>query len=113
MVKTNLLEGQVRPVEGQLQNKLRSMVAMICFSIPEEMNRAIADLLEHDCAVVQLDDLVDDFSPATWVEATAYTELGEIDFFDWVSGIVGDNGLVLEAGLSSHCRPLDARRVLS
>ena len=80
---------------------LRKMVAEVMFLNPDDLNRGSAELIEHDFEVEYLDDSIDDYSPAVWVNAWTLSELDDFSFFDWVESIVAPvGGEVVEAGLA-------------
>lgn len=80
---------------------LRKMIAMVMFVDPNDLNRGSAELIEHDFDVEYLDDWIDDYGPAVWVNAMSLNELDDSSFFDWVETIVEPvGGMVLEAGLA-------------
>ena len=85
---------------------LRKMVAEVIFLNPNDLNRGTAELIEHDFDVEYLDDYIDDYSPAVWVNARTLSELDDFGFLDWVQTIVEPvGGEVLEAGLATQTGP--------
>ena len=80
---------------------LRKMLAIVMFLNPNDLNRGSAELIERDFDVEYLEDWIDDYSPAVWVNARTLSELDDSSFFDWVQTIVEPvGGEVLEAGLA-------------
>ncbi|MET4418279.1 hypothetical protein [Bradyrhizobium sp. RT3a] len=67
---------------------LRKLVAHVIFLNPNDLNRASAELIEHDFNVEYLDNLIDDYNRAVWVNAWTLSELDDSSFFDWVESIV-------------------------
>jgi hypothetical protein len=85
---------------------LRKMLAIVMFLNPNDLNRGSAELIEHDFDVEYLDDWIDDYGPAVWVNARSLSELDDLSFFDWVETIVEPvGGDVLEAGLATQTAP--------
>ena len=85
---------------------LRKMVAEVIFLNPNDLNRGTAELIEHDFDVEYLDDYIDDYSPAVWVNARTLSELDDFSFLDWVQTIVEPlGGDVVEAGLAAPTAP--------
>ena len=85
---------------------LRKMLARVMFVNPNDLNRGTAELIERDFVVEYLDDYIDDFTPAVWVEAWILSELEDSSFFDWVETIVVPiGGEVLEAGPATQTAP--------
>jgi hypothetical protein len=80
---------------------VRQILAQVMFLNPNDLNRGSAELIEHDFDV-EPDDLIDDYSPAVWVNARTLSELDNSGFFNWVRTIVEPlGGDVLEAGLAT------------
>src|SRR5262245_4734797 len=78
---------------------LRKMAAEVMFANPNDLNRGSAELIEHGFVIEYLDDHIDDFTPAVWVNAWTISELDDYRFFDWVETIVEPvGGEVCEAG---------------
>jgi hypothetical protein len=85
---------------------LRKMVAEVLFLNPNDLNRGAAELIEHDFDVEYLDDWIDDYGRAVWVNARTLSELDDISFFDWVETIVEPvGGEVCEAGPARQSYP--------
>jgi hypothetical protein len=85
---------------------LRKMLAQVMFLNPNDLNRGSAELIEHDFDVEYLDDWIDDYGPAVWVNARALSELDGASFLHWVQTIVEPvGGDVLEAGLATQTAP--------
>ncbi len=83
---------------------LRKMLAMVMFVNPNDLNRGSAELIEHDFDVEYLDDWIDDYGPAVWVNATSLNELDNSSFFHWVETIVEPVG-----GEVCEAEPLELR----
>ena len=84
---------------------LRKMLAQVMFANPNDLNRGSAELIERGFDVEYLEEFIDDYTPAVWVEVRTISELDDHSFFDWVETIVVPvGGEVLEAGLL-HRRP--------
>jgi len=84
-----------------MKNMLRKMLAQVMFLNPNDLNRGIAELIEHDFDVEYLDDWIDDYGPAVWVNAWTLSRLDDSSFFVWVKTIVEPiGGDVCEAGLA-------------
>ena len=80
---------------------LKKMEAQIIFGNANDVNAGLAALIDHDCDVRILPNLIDPYSSAVWVRAVTITELGESCFFDWLQAVVDPlDGMVLEAGLA-------------
>ena len=80
---------------------LRKMFAQVMFLNPNDLNRGSAELIEHDCDVEYLDDWIDHYGPAVWINVWTLSELDDTSFFDWVQAIVEPiGGDVCEAGLA-------------
>jgi hypothetical protein len=78
---------------------LRKMLAQVLFLNPSDLNRGSAELIERDFEVEYLDDLIDDYGPAVWVNAGTLSELDASGFLRWVQTIVAPvGGDVSEAG---------------
>jgi len=78
------------------------MLAQVLFLNPNDVNRGIAELIERDFDVEYLDDMIDDYGPAVWINARTLSELDDHCFLVWVDSIVDPlGGDVLEAGLAS------------
>ncbi len=85
---------------------LRKMVAQVLFLNPHDLNRGSAELIEHDFEVQYLDDWIDDYGRAVWVNALTLSELDDFSFLDWVQTIVEPvGGDVLEAGCATQTAP--------
>jgi len=85
---------------------LRKMLAQVIFLNPNDVNRGSAELIEHDFEVEYLDDWIDDYGSAVWVNAWTLSELDDYSFFDLVETIVVPvGGEVLEAGLATRTEP--------
>ena len=81
---------------------LRKMVAEVIFLDPNDLNRGSAELIERDFDVEYLDDSIDDYGPAVWINARTLSELDDFSFLDWVQTIVEPlGGDVVEAGLAA------------
>jgi hypothetical protein len=86
---------------------MTAMDAEIIFSDPDDVNLAVAELIDADFTVEVL-DWIDDDSRSVWITAQTITELDDGDFFYWVKRIVDPlGGWVVEAG---HKHPEGARR---
>ena len=78
---------------------LRKMLAQVMFLNPNDLNRGSAELVERDFDVEYLDDFIEDYSPAVWVNAMTLSDLSDFSFFDRVQTIVEPvGGEVSEAG---------------
>jgi hypothetical protein len=85
---------------------LREMRAQVMFLDPNDLTCGIAELIEHDFEVEYLDDWIDEYSRAVWINAWTLSELDDFSFFDWVETIVEPvGGEVLEAGLATQTAP--------
>src|SRR6266403_6376109 len=81
------------------KNMLTKMLAGVMFLNPNDLNRGSAELIEHGFDVQYLDDWIDDYGPAVWVNAWTLSDLDDDSFFDWVQYIVEPvGGEVLETG---------------
>lgn len=78
-----------------------TMQAEICFEGPEQMNAAMPALAALGFEIDVLDWTYPCGTPAVWIKAKIDTELDDSRFFDWINGIVGPLGFVVEAGLST------------
>ena len=82
------------------------MLANVIFLNPNDLNRGSAELIEHDFEVEYLDDWIDDYGRAVWVNAWTLSELDDFSFLDWVETIVEPvGGEVLEAGHATQTAP--------
>jgi hypothetical protein len=89
--------------ESNKMTKLQRMDAEILFLDPNDVSSGSAALIEHGFDVEVLDDRIDDYGPAMWIQARITTDVAEDDFFDWVESVVNPlRGDVLEAGLSDQ-----------
>jgi len=81
---------------------LRKMLAQVMFLEPDDLPCGSAELIEHGFEVGYLDDWMDDYSRAVWINVWTLCELDASSFFDWVEAIVEPlGGEVLEAGLAA------------
>lgn len=88
------------------KNMLRKMLAQVLFLNPSDLNRGSAELIERDFGVEYLDDLIDDYGPAVWVNARTLSELDDFSFLDWVQTIVEPiGGDVCEVGPAAQTAP--------
>ena len=79
---------------------LQRMVAEILFLDPNDVSSGSAALMELGFTVEVL-DWVDECGPTVWIRAEIQSELGQDQFLDWVSSIVGPLlGDVAEAGFA-------------
>jgi hypothetical protein len=93
------------PIEDA-KNMLRKMVAHVMFLDPYDLNRGTAELIEHDFEVEYLDDRIDDYGRAVWVNVWTLSELDDFSFFDWMETIVEPvGGEVCEAGPATQSYP--------
>jgi len=89
-----------------IETMLRKMLAQVIFLNPIDLNRGSAELIEYDFDVEYLDDMIDDYGPAVWINARTHSELDDSSFLDWVQSIVAPvGGEVLEAGLATQAAP--------
>ena len=85
---------------------LRKMIAMVMFVDPNDLNRGSAELIEHDFDVEYLDDWIDDYGPAVWVNAWTFSELDDSSFLRWVQTVVEPvGGDISEAGPATQTAP--------
>ncbi|MGY8663136.1 hypothetical protein Q3C01_12300 [Bradyrhizobium sp. UFLA05-109] len=85
---------------------LRKMLTEVMFLNPNDVNRGIAELIQHDFEVEYLDDWIDDSGPAVWVKARTLSELDSASFLHWMQSIVAPlGGDVSEAGPATQSVP--------
>jgi hypothetical protein len=78
------------------------VMAEVMFLNPLDVRPAIAELNELGFKLEVLENLIDPYGPAVWIETWGESNLSEDQFFDWIMSIVEPlGGDVLEAGLWS------------
>lgn len=85
---------------------LSRMYAQVMFLDPNDLARGCAELIECDFEIVHLEDWIDPYSSAVWINAWTLSELDDHSFFRWIRTIVEPvGGEVLEAGYAARTEP--------